>query len=90
MQKKRPGLSGDAERMRESRRILERARRDSDVVGASAFSRSVNEARDHFTGRDADPNDPIEVWGRRIGRTLGLVGFIGLAIWLVLHLTRTG
>jgi len=30
--------------------------------------------------------DPVEVWGRRIGRGLSLVGVIVLAYWLGLQL----
>ena len=38
----------------------------------------------HFSGRDADepPEDAVELWGRRIGRALSLIGVIGLAIYL--------
>ena len=36
----------------------------------------------HFAARDAGGSDPIELWGRRIGRALSLVGVIVLA-WLL-------
>ena len=48
----------------------------------------------YFDGRPsmfvsmADRTDPIEVWGTRIGRILGLLLALGLMVWLVLFLTR--
>jgi hypothetical protein len=38
------------------------------------------------TGRDAPGTDPIELWGRRIGRGLSLVGFVVLTLWLLAQL----
>ncbi len=47
---------------------------------------------DHAPRRDrqvpADRADPIEVWGTRIGRTLGLLLTLGLMAWLVLYVIR--
>jgi hypothetical protein len=43
---------------------------------------------DHLGGRDAigagedGTTDPIELWGRRIGRTLSVIGFVLLSLWL--------
>lgn len=31
----------------------------------------------------ADRNDPVEIWGKRIGRVLSVLLFIGLVYWLV-------
>ncbi|WP_272913270.1 hypothetical protein [Methylobacterium sp. SyP6R] len=31
---------------------------------------------------DRDAHDPAEIWGRRIGRGLGVVALAGLAYWL--------
>ena len=37
----------------------------------------------HFAGHDGvTERDPIELWGKRIGRGLSLVGFVALAIYL--------
>ena len=37
----------------------------------------------HFAGHDGETErDPIELWGKRIGRGLSLLGFIALAIYL--------
>ena len=68
----------DDERAREAKAALERVRRDQENV----FSSSMARASDHFGGKDADPDDKIEVWGRRIGRSLSLIGVIVLAYML--------
>lgn len=72
----------DAERQAESKRILEGVARDSETIGASSTRRAANRARDHFAGADADADDRIEIWGRRIGRFLSLLFFIALVIYL--------
>ncbi|RRH94654.1 hypothetical protein EH240_26720 [Mesorhizobium tamadayense] len=66
----------------ESHRILERVARET-TPGASFVARSAKAARDRVTAADVDRSDPIEYWGTRIGRTLGLVAAIGLLAWLV-------
>ena len=78
----------DEERAKESREALERVARDSETVGSSALARSGQRIADHFAGRDAvgsgegGGTDPAELWGRRIGRALSLLGCIALAYWL--------
>lgn len=72
---------------REARRILDRVNTDTEQLGASSLARSALHARDHFAGADADQDDPIEVWGRRIGRGAGLVAVLVLLFWLVNRLT---
>ncbi|CDX25547.1 conserved hypothetical protein [Mesorhizobium sp. ORS 3324] len=74
---------------KESRRILERVARET-VPGASFIARAAKGARDHVAAADADRSDPIEYWGTRIGRTLGLVVAIGLLAWLVYVATQGG
>ena len=74
----------------ESRRILERVARETTPGGASFIARTAKGARDHVAAADADRSDPIEVWGTRIGRTLGLIIAIGLLAWLVYVATRGG
>lgn len=73
----------DAIRARESREALRRVEQ-GEVAGTSAFVR----AADHMRANDADAEDPMEVWGTRIGRGLAVVFAIGLVVWLVGHLTR--
>lgn len=82
----------DEEREREARETLERVRRDSDSVGSSALARMSRQAQDHFSARDAvgtsedGQTDPIELWGRRIGRGLSLIGVVLLGLWLLVQL----
>jgi hypothetical protein len=77
---------------REAREALERVRRDSETLGSSALARMGRRAGDHFGARDAvgeaegGGTDPVELWGRRIGRALSLVGVVILAIWLLVQL----
>src|ERR1044071_5078048 len=54
---------------REALRTLDQLR-ERDDIGASALTRAARRATDHFAGKDA-ADDPIELWGRRIGRGLG-------------------
>ena len=78
----------DDERQQESERALEQVRRDTESVGRSSLSR----LGDHFAARDAEGSaegggtDPVEVWGRRIGRALSLVGVVVLTWWLGVQL----
>jgi len=82
----------EQDREREAREALERVRRDSETVGSSALARMSRRAQDHFGARDAigagqdGETDPVELWGRRIGRGLSLVGVVILTIWLLVQL----
>lgn len=73
---------------KESRRILERVARETDPSGTSFVARTAKGMRDHVAAADADRTDPIEVWGTRIGRIIGLLLALGMMVWLVLFLTR--
>ena len=53
---------------RQAKKALDRVQRDAEVVGQSSLVRAAGKARDHLAGADADPSDPAEVWGRRVGR----------------------
>ncbi len=66
----------------ESKRILERVERDSETIGTSSFVRAARKTRNHFMAGDPAKEDPIEVWGTRIGRFLALIGFVVLVIYL--------
>lgn len=78
----------DPNREAESREALERVTRDSEALGSSSLARVARRAGDHFSGRDAvgegegGATDPIEVWGRRIGRGLSVVLALVLTWWL--------
>jgi hypothetical protein len=84
---------GDAEREKESRDALERVRRDSQTIGSSSLAQLGRRMGDHFGGRDAigegegGSTDPVELWGRRIGRFLSVIAFVLLSLWL-LHQLR--
>lgn len=68
----------EAARAAEAKAALERVRRDDESFLGSSMAR----ASDHFAGKDAPEGDSIELWGRRIGRGLSLLAFIGLSWWL--------
>jgi hypothetical protein len=76
----------------EARAVLDRVARDSETVGGSAISRVGRRLGDHFSARDAmgagerGQTDRIELWGRRIGRCLSLIGVVLLAFWLAVQL----
>ncbi|PDQ18851.1 hypothetical protein CN311_22480 [Mesorhizobium sanjuanii] len=73
----------------ESRRIIERLAHETEPGGTSFIARTAKGARDHVAAADADRSDPIEYWGTRIGRALGLLITIGLLVWLVYFVTRS-
>jgi len=82
----------------ERREALESLRQlgERDTFATSALARSAQRATDHFAARDALQDartadgsvDRIELWGRRIGRVLSLLGLIALAIFLYLTYLR--
>lgn len=82
--------SKDDERAREARDALARVQRDSETLGTSSAARAAGAGAkriaDHFAARDAQDAhgaaDPVEIWGRRIGRGLSLIGVIVLT-WLL-------
>jgi hypothetical protein len=90
----------DDARRREAEATLERARRDSETLGGSTMARAAGDKAqgwmDHFAGKDAQARaeggkaegetDLIELWGRRIGRSLSLIGVIVLGYMLGVQL----
>lgn len=78
----------DDEREKAAREALERVAREGGNAGESALARAARRAGDHMAARDAEGQaegggtDPVELWGRRIGRGLSLVGVVVLA-WLL-------
>lgn len=62
----------------EAKAALERVKRDSETLLGSSMGRAAQ----HFSGADAPEGDRIELWGRRIGRSLSLIGVVVLAWWL--------
>ncbi|WP_420339543.1 hypothetical protein [Roseibium sp.] len=72
----------DQQRRDEALRAIDRAQAESETVVGSTFVRMADRARDHMSAADKDADDHIEVWGTRIGRSLGLMFAIGLVIYL--------
>jgi hypothetical protein len=63
-------------------RDLHALRHEGAEIGG-AMSAMAKRTASHFAGHDDEiERDPIELWGKRIGRALSLVGFIALAIYL--------
>ena len=69
---------------------------ERDTFATSALARTAQRATDHFAAKDAVADaraadgsvDRIELWGRRIGRGLSLLGLIVLAIFLYFTYVR--
>ncbi len=55
---------------------------ESESVFSGALGSSLRKARTHFRGADDPSDDAIEIWGKRIGRSLSLVGVIVLGLYL--------
>jgi cytochrome c-type biogenesis protein CcmH/NrfG len=65
---------------------LDRLRHEGGSFLGSALAAAGRRAADHFAARDAD--DPVERWGRRIGRALSLAAFLALCVYLYLTYLR--
>lgn len=70
---------------------LARVDRDAETLGGSGMARAGRRLGRHFSGADAPVEDGgardwAEVWGRRIGRALSLVGVVVLAYLLGVQL----
>ena len=75
----------DGDRDAESRRILDRVAREQHS-GLGFLGRGTERARGHLAANDADQNDWIEVWGTRIGRTMGAIVIVAFLVWIVSYL----
>ena len=76
------------ERRLEAERALRRVDMEAESLGSSTLARTANRAKDHLGASDVNPDDPIEVWGTRIGRIGGAIFAIILVLWLINHFTR--
>ena len=79
------------ERERRAKSALDRVDRDAETLGGSGIARAGRRLGRHFSGGDAPVEadgaaDWAEVWGRRIGRSLSLVGVVVLAYLLGVQL----
>lgn len=69
----------------EAKRILDRVNRESETVGTSSMARTTEQFKKHISGIDgnAEDDDPVEILGKKIGRTLGWIAMAILVIYLV-------
>ena len=93
--KRKFGLSEKRETQKDSneaeaKRILDRVVEESETVGASSMRRVAERMSDHLGAADVDENTWAEVWGTRIGRTLGLIFVIVLIVYLLQTYVFTG
>lgn len=72
--------SDDEKRQREAREILQRVERGGESVFGGALEKAGSRASDHFAGRDGESADKVEIWAKRIGRSLAAIFFIGLIV----------
>jgi hypothetical protein len=76
----------DETRRREALDALDKLKRDRAPLAGSSLADAARRAARHFAAADAigpdGARDPIELWGRRIGRTLSLLAVIALSIYL--------
>jgi hypothetical protein len=76
----------DEARRREALDTLETLKRDRAPLAGSGLAEAARRAARHFAAADAvgpdGARDPIELWGRRVGRTLSLLAVIALSIYL--------
>lgn len=75
----------DDERQRESRAILKQIRQETEPQIGAHTTAWLLKTREHFSARDIDPTDRVEVLGARIGRLAGVVGFVVLLVILVMQ-----
>jgi hypothetical protein len=77
-------LDADAARLAESSRILRSIDQEMQPAGLNTNVANGLAGRigRHFSAKDADQDDAVEVLGRRVGRALSLVLGLALIVWL--------
>jgi hypothetical protein len=70
----------DDQRNIESKRILDRL--ESETENSGLLGGAAKRLESHLGAKDADQNDWAEVWGSRIGRSIGAVVVIILFLYL--------
>ncbi len=73
----------NSERQRAALQDIEGLRRERDMLHG-LFARGSG----YFLAANVDNSDPIERWGRRIGRALGAVAFVGFCVYLYFTYVR--
>ena len=67
----------------EAKRILDRVSRESETVATSSMARTTELFKKQIDGPSDDQSeDKIEILGRRIGRSLGLIALVILVFYL--------
>ena len=66
----------------EALRAIDRVQAESETIVGSTFVRMADRAQKHMSAADKNANDPVEIWGTRIGRVAGLIFAVGLVIYL--------
>lgn len=75
-------LEEQEKKQQEALRAIDRVQAESETIVGSTFVRMADRAQKHMSAADKNADDPVEVWGTRIGRTAGLIFAIGLVIYL--------
>lgn len=70
----------DDKHSNELRRILDRLQDETENSGM--LGRTAKRMENHLSAKDADQNDWAEVWGTRIGRSIGAVVVVVLFLYL--------
>ncbi|MBL4599914.1 MAG: hypothetical protein JKX93_13180 [Rhizobiaceae bacterium] len=65
------------EEQKEALRTLDRLKNDGEVIGTSTMIKAAKAA-----SAKIDENDPIEILGRKIGRSMGFVAVCVLVVYL--------
>lgn len=67
---------------RQAQQSLEELSKPGPTVLGSSLVDAANRARAHFSATEADQNDEVEVWGRRIARIAAVIA----VVWLIYSL----
>jgi hypothetical protein len=76
---------------RESEATARKTLRDlehTENVFTGSLGPTLNRIRTHFSGQGDNSGDAMELWGKRIGRSLSLIGVVVLAIYLYVSYFR--
>lgn len=79
------GPRADDDRTAAARAALDRVERETAGLFETALASVGRRAAARKAGRDSLDCDPVEIWGRRIGRVIGWVVALLLAANLVRH-----
>ena len=67
----------------EAKRILDRVSRESETVATSSMARITEQFKEQTDeSSNFETEDKVEILGRRIGRSMGLVALVILVVYL--------